>query len=564
MENKSSLERKPTISCDVLVVGGGIAGMMAGIGAAEKGADTIIVEKANTMRSGSGASGNDHFQCYMPEYHGPNRDAILREMEEAQTSGCNDRFLLEKFADLSGAQAKEWDEWGIPMRPTGDWDFNGHAKPNSPRIWLKYAGQDQKKILTRQARKVGCKIINHTFLTEIATDPEDGHVVGAMCVDISEDVPKIQLFNCKAVILCTGNTTRLYPPKSGGWMFNVSWCPAGAGGGRTAVYRAGARLINLDVPVTHAGPKYFNRAGKATWIGLYEDIEGNRLGGYVDKATRELGDLTGDVWMDMFPFKNSQGEPVFMDCSTTSKEDIEFMRWGLSNEGNTATLDFMDKAGIDLSKHMVEFTQYSPYLNGRGVEIDGDAAASIKGLYAAGEETGNFRADIGGAAVFGHVAGNSAAAYAKEIDLPNIVESSEAVAQKIELVNAIWARPNDTAYSTWKEANIALGQLMNDYAGIEVRSEHLYQAGLTYIGRLRRQAEETLTCNDAHELMRCLEVLDLIEIGELVMMCGRERKETRGKHKRYDYPYTNQLLNNKFLMVEKVNGEPVFTWRDRK
>ena len=55
------------LETDVLVVGGGIAGLMAAISAAEKGARVVVAEKANTKRSGSGATGNDHFCCYIPK-----------------------------------------------------------------------------------------------------------------------------------------------------------------------------------------------------------------------------------------------------------------------------------------------------------------------------------------------------------------------------------------------------------------------------------------------------------------------------------------------------------------
>ena len=58
------------IKCDVLVIGGGIAGLMAAIKAGEIGANVVVAEKANTLRSGSGGMGNDHFQCYIPEVHG--------------------------------------------------------------------------------------------------------------------------------------------------------------------------------------------------------------------------------------------------------------------------------------------------------------------------------------------------------------------------------------------------------------------------------------------------------------------------------------------------------------
>ena len=68
---------KEVIETDVLVVGGGIAGLMAAINAADQGVRVVVAEKANTKRSGSGATGNDHFVCYIPgdpwAGHGPYR-----------------------------------------------------------------------------------------------------------------------------------------------------------------------------------------------------------------------------------------------------------------------------------------------------------------------------------------------------------------------------------------------------------------------------------------------------------------------------------------------------------
>ena len=58
------------LDADVVIAGGGIGGLMAAVAAARAGASTVVLEKANTKRSGSGAGGNDHFACYIPEVHG--------------------------------------------------------------------------------------------------------------------------------------------------------------------------------------------------------------------------------------------------------------------------------------------------------------------------------------------------------------------------------------------------------------------------------------------------------------------------------------------------------------
>lgn len=556
------IDNRP-IECDALVVGGGIGGLMAAIAAADEGAKVVIAEKANTKRSGSGSTGNDHFQCYIPEVHGDDLEPILREMNECLTGGYLDQDLTVLFLKQSFDRVKDWHKWGIDMRPHGTWEFNGHAMPGRPRIFLKYAGANQKGVLTREALKRGVTIYNKSPITEIITNAS-GEVIGALGINIESEDPELRIFRAKNVILTTGTTNRLYSPKTGGMMFNLGFCPSCAGNGRAAAYRAGAKLINLDIPNTHAGPKFFNRCGKATWIGVLKDYEGKPIGPFVTKPSKELGDITADIWHGVFGIKNKAGEPVYMDCSETSEEDIQYMLWGLEQEGDTSLLNYMKDEGIDVRKHMVEFSTYEPFLIGRGIEINEQAAANILGLFAAGDEVGNFRADIAGAATFGWIAGKSAAARAKDMDAFEPAEDSQLVEEKREFYTKLLSREGGTANPSWKEVNIALQQIMTDYAGVEVRSEHLFKAGLKYLNDLKGKALTTMYCHNSHELMRCLEVLDLIQLGELIMLTAQERKETRGKHVRVDYPFTNPLNNNRFITVQKVDGKAEIKWRDRR
>jgi succinate dehydrogenase/fumarate reductase flavoprotein subunit len=88
----------------------------------------------------------------------------------------------------------------------------------------------------------------------------------------------------------------------------------------------------------------------------------------------------------------------------------------------------------------------------------------------------------------------------------------------------------------------------------------LLEAGLTHIQRLREEARRTLIARNPHELSRALEVLNLVDAGELVCIAALERKETRGQHKRTDYTYTNPMLD-KWLIIKNVAGRPVTEWR---
>ncbi|MBW1775509.1 MAG: FAD-binding protein [Deltaproteobacteria bacterium] len=514
---------KDPVQADVLVAGGGIAGLMAGIHAADTGASVIVAEKANTKRSGCGATGNDHFQCYIPEVHGDDMRPILKEYLASQVGGFSDLDLAVTFLENSSARVRDWDSWGISMRPQGHWDFSGHAFPGRPRIWLKYAGHNQKEVLTKEAKKRGVQIHNHLSIAELLT--KKGEVIGVIGISTRDEQPVLKIFQAKSVILTTG-------------------------------------LVNMEFPNRHAGPKYFARCGKATWIGLYKDPHGRTVGPFVTKATRELGDITGDVWSAVFTDKFRSGEgPVYIDCSTTSGEDYEYMMWGLVEEGNTGMLSYMAEEGIDVRKRMVEFMQYEPFLVGRGIEIDEKAETCIKGLYAAGDPVGNFRADCAGAATFGGIAGGSAAKRARKQKSFKKLGGLEMIENQAALYSDILSRKSGPS---WKEANLALQQIMNDYAGVHVRSESLLKAGLKYLRDLEKKVFDTMTADDAHTLMRGLETIDLIECGKVIFLAALERKETRGLHRRPDFPFTNPLLQDKFLTIRQRQGKVQTEWRDKR
>ena len=87
------------------------------------------------------------------------------------------------------------------------------------------------------------------------------------------------------------------------------------------------------------------------------------------------------------------------------------------------------------------------------------------------------------------------------------------------------------------------------------------EAGLRYLRRLKEKTAHSMIARNRRELMHCLEVLNMIDIGEVLFIAADERKETRGMHRRPDYPFTNPLLD-KFLVVKNDNGKPVTEWKE--
>jgi succinate dehydrogenase/fumarate reductase flavoprotein subunit len=533
-------------------VGGGIAGLMAAIRAAESGAKVIVAEKGNALASGAGRAGNDHFQCYIPEAHGPDIKPFIQKLSSFRGQ-IRDKKVAQVWAERSSEIVKLWDSWGIPMKYNGRWEFAGHGFPGDQLDHLKYSGKNQKPVLHREAQKRGVQIVNWVMIVDLLK--ESDHIVGAIGLGTRDD--QVMVFKAKTVILGTGFITRLYPSPINGRVANINFPMTVTGDGRAMAFRAGAELVGLDMPYKHQGPKYFARSGQATWVGVIKDAEGKPIGPFVTKPNKRYGDPVLERYPTLFEDVAASGKgPVYMDCTDISPEDYEYMIYFMENEGYISFLNYMREEGIDLRKTPVEFGRYEIRING-GIHSNEKAETSLKGLYAAGDE---LFGGIANAAIFGWIAGENAAKFAAEKKTSNLDRFHPFLEERKAFIHAIRTRE---VGADWKEVNFALQQLMQDYAG-SIRSESMLNAGLTHLRRLKEKAHHSLIARNRWELVRCVEVLNLLDLGELVFVTALERKETRGGNIRPDYPLVNPMLDKSRLFVKKVNDKIVTEWREIK
>lgn len=548
-------KRDIKVQTDVLCVGGGIAGLMAAIRASELGVKVVVAEKGNALYSGSGGAGNDHFWCYLPEAHGSDLEAFLEECLKGPKMGVMLtgaslkvlRIYLEKSFDI----VKLWDSWGIPMKYQGRWEFAGHSFPGETLTHLKYAGKGQKRVLLSKAMGKGVNIINRVMVFDLLSG-ENGDIVGAIAVDTRDD--KIIIFEAKSIILGTGGVDRLYPPPVPGWLASIDGVFTNVGDGRAMAYRAGAELVGMERLRRHAGPRYFYRGGQATWIGVLRDPLGKPLGPFVTKPDRRYGDMTMEVnSLLLEDYMKSGVGPVYMDCTGISDEDYKYMMYWLVHEGNASLINHAKEEGIDFRRNPIEFGTFHIQAPGK-VRINEKAETLIKGLYASGDES---IGGIGAAATYGWIAGENAANHAKEKSTHDMERCTTQIEEKESLFNELRYRKMGP---DWKEANVALQQIMYDYAGL-IRSETMLKAGLDHLRRLKKKVNATLMAKNQWDLTRCLEIFNLLDIGEVIFLAANEAKETRGLHKRTDYPLTNPMLEDKLLFIRRAEGKPLVEWR---
>jgi len=242
---------------------------------------------------------------------------------------------------------------------------------------LHYAGQDQKKILTEQALRRGVKVLNRVMCFDLLRD-EKG-LIGAVGVHTWKD--EIIKFRAKSVVLGTGSVMRLYPSSTPAWMFNTRLSPTCVGDGRAMAYRAGVELVSMEIPLVRCGPKYFARAGKATWAGVLRDPQGKPVGPFVTQPDNKYGDPVVDIYQDIFvDYKKSGKGPIYMDCDGLSDEELDYMLYWLRNEGNVALLKHLEEEKIHIRKNPIEFWTYEPELFPRGgVYYSEEAETSLNG-----------------------------------------------------------------------------------------------------------------------------------------------------------------------------------------
>lgn len=549
--------------CEFLCAGGGISGLMAGIAAGKRGVDVIIADKADTRRSGSASNGNDHFHCYIPECHGEDMGRVYREIGASFDAGpWVDAELTAVWINRSFEVIRMWEEIGINMRPTGSWKFEGHGMPGQQLYNLKFDGVNQKRCLNEEAKRQGCRILNRVFIHDVLTDRE-GRITGAIGMDLNEEQPEMIVIQCKAVLLATGMVSRMYPSITPQYMFNTPCCPATTGDAQAMAYRAGAKLVNMDMLNGHAGPKYFARGGKGTWIGISTDIRGETFTPYNSKPSRATGDITADVWPTCYRDRLLKGKgPTFMNCTETSPEDLDYMlHTAMVSEGIDSITDYCEQYGIDLRRDMVEFSTYPIMMGQRGIEIDTNARTSIPGLYAAGNCTGNVNGSLSGAAVFGMVAGENAAEYVHTVPVTPIRDDT-LIREREKLYRSLMSRING---AHWKEAASALQNIMNEYVSPVQQSEDMLKAGSIYMSQLKENSLKELACANSHELMRTIEVLNMMDLSEPIFLCSLNRRETRGPHIRADYDFTDITLNGMFQTIYRdAAGQPHMEYRRKR
>jgi len=200
----SSAQAK-TLEADVVIVGGGTAGMPAAVAAAENGASVIVFEKTNV----TGGCGNRGMGLFAVEswVHRENNDPLTRDkafevwMDFVHWSA--DARLIRAYIDKSAGTIDWLTEMGVTFKyppPAAKGHYNtgifviaddGHTGANAMSAAMNR--------LAERAEKLGVKVLLETPVSKILK--ENGRIVGVVAKNKSGDTIEAR---AKAVIVCTG------------------------------------------------------------------------------------------------------------------------------------------------------------------------------------------------------------------------------------------------------------------------------------------------------------------------------------------------------------------------
>jgi len=547
------------LKTDVLIIGGGSAGTMAALAARKKGLEVILVDKANINRSGCGAAGNDHFMAVLesgPDWDTP--EAFLAWYKRL-TQGLVDSKVVEKvFTSRIKGLVEYLENIGIQMRiDTKNNDFirtKSFAQPGE--YFINFDGRSLKPIVSKEAEEAGVKCVRQVYITDLIKQEE--RVIGAVGFNIRNGDSYI--FEAPAVILATGNVSRMYRNPSG-LPFNAWHSPYNNGSAQAMAYKAGADLKNMEFVNYTLTPKNFSASALNAIVGMGGYIVNSLGERYVLKYHEqgEQGPRWTMPWGTYWELKEGRG-PCYFDVRHLSDEAIEHLLTHLLPVDKNTFMDYCNQKGLDLKKDLLEIQicegQLPAFVGSvTGIHIDENCLTTVPGLYAAGGCAVSI-CNLAGSMAVGGAAGESAA---DEIlrDRIEVKLDQEKIAELKARAFEPLKRANELEESRFEGK---LHQIMADYVGIG-RTKLGLETGLEELKKLN-DLTSILGATDGHVLMRVHEAQDMLLLAELITKGALTREESRFglSHYRGDYPDTNpewhvslhQSLKDGVPMMKKV------------
>ncbi len=547
-------ERPVYVDTDVLVLGGGAAGVNAAIGAKEANPNVrvTIVEKAgNIERSGNTSAGVDHNMGIMEEgEYWDTPEGVLKNLPEI-TDDMTPIVTARTFVHENRQRILAMEKLGMPYLhdpKTGRYVRTpGFGLTGSH--WIHLEGFNWKPILAKEARRLGAEVQQRVMTTNLLVD--GGKVIGAMGFHVRTG--RFFVFTAKQVVLTMGDVVR-YGTAPSGSPFDTWHCPANTGDGQAAAFRAGAELANMEFGITTLIPGVFGAAGMNAFFGQGGRLINSKGEEFMlkyhprgNKANRFQ--VAKGVYQETIEGRG----PVYLDVSHLPGPDVDHLIRLITADKPTYP-EWFEQKKLDISKEPMEISISAMNSCGAvgpadGAVVDADGAASLPGLFAAGDSSW-FMLSTSGASTMGYHAGKVAAQRCKATE--RIVPDEKVIKAERERILAPLQDRKRYYELPPKVFEDRIRQLMATYVGF-ARNEDGLRLGVQKLEDLREWIPN-LRARNFHELLRANEAVNLLDSCRLIARAALERKETRLGlyHNRTDYPKKDDVNFKKFIILKRA------------
>ena len=570
---------------DVIVVGAGGAGLMAGL-YASRGAKTAVISKLYPTRSHTGAAQGGisaalgNYEEDKPEWH------MYDTVKGSDYLGDQDaiEFMTNEAIDA----VLELEHMGLPFDRTPEGrisqrPFGGHTNNETGKPVRRAAhAADRTGHMILQTLYQQCLKNKVNFFDEYQVLDfliVNGKAAGVVAVELSTG--ELHTFHAKVVIFATGGHGRIFEVTSNAYAYT--------GDGAAVLLRRGLPLEDMEFFQFH--PTGIYKLGILITEGVRGEggilINGNGerfMPKYAptvkDLASRDV--VSRAIYTEIREGRGVKGSNyVYLDVRPESVIKYAALDGRTNPDGSPLTItaeqvlaklpDIIDFCrvylGVDPITQMMPIQPTAHYTMG-GIPTNkyGEVVIDSKntpfpGLYAAGEcacvsvhganRLGtNSLLDI---VVFGKHAGLKAAEYAKTAEFENLPENAESGARsQFEALRKGSGKENAFDLST------EMKKIMFDDVGI-YRSEKGMKEALEKVKALQERYKEVRVTDTGRifntELLNAWELGNMLEVAEVVAECALNRKESRGGHSREDYPERDDKEWLKHTLVWKNDGK---------
>jgi succinate dehydrogenase / fumarate reductase, flavoprotein subunit len=547
-------------SCDVLIIGGGSAGLRAAIEAHDRGSQVLIVSKSrrgdpHTVLARGGI--NAALGTMDPQ------DNWMIHAADTLREGLfiADYDKVEVLCKSAPDAVTELVEWGARFHREPDGRltqrFFGAHTYRRTCFFGDWTGKEIIRVLMKQVRLRKIKFIDNVYITKLlkstniekirgalekGKEEKEEEILGAMGIDLKRK--KIIIFEAKCVILATGGYTRIYPVSSSRIFENY-------GDGVALAYEAGVDLVDMEMVQFHPTGMVWPKKAVGTLAteairgegGILLNSKGESFMKNYYPQRMELGPrdvVARSIYNEIVSGRGTKHGGVWLDVTHLPKAKI-------LERLPTMYDQFKLIAGVDISKAKMEVAPTAHYSMG-GIKVDLRCQTNVKGLFAIGEVAGQVHGanrlggnSLLGTLVFGKIAGREAATKVARDKKKRTINGKSSSLSVVGITENKGKKLASTLFAVKQPVRICnqIHQVMQQNAGI-IREAGKLEEGIKKISELQKtfySKNSVLNSFKSYEnVVSTWEVKSALVVCKAILRSALMRQESRGAHYRSDFP----------------------------